>query len=154
MLLDCLMLLAVLQVFDLSEYRPDTVLKQIWKNLEKLEQQGNQRAAVVRSRLRILACGGDGTMAWILKVIQQLDLQPPPPVAIMPLGTGKQRRHCVYQSAVCKHRACPAGELEFTKVWTAAPVASCLQPPARWYIVSGAGTVPLNQQSVFVMGQQ
>jgi len=76
------------QVYDLSEYRPDKVLSKIWSNLQHQEQQGNQRAAVVRSRLRILACGGDGTAAWIFKVIRELDLQPQPPVAIMPLGTG------------------------------------------------------------------
>lgn len=77
------------QVFDLSEYRPDRVLRQIWDNLQQQEELGNARAGLVRSRLRILACGGDGTIAWILKVIQQLDLQPHPAVAIMPLGTGE-----------------------------------------------------------------
>jgi hypothetical protein len=82
---------SVVQVYDLSEYRPDKVLRQIWQNLQHEEQQGNQRAALVRSRLRILACGGDGTIAWILKVIHQMGLQPQPAVAIMPLGTGAQR---------------------------------------------------------------
>lgn len=85
---------SILQVYDLSEYRPDKVLRQIWQNLLQQEQQGNQRAALVRSRLRILACGGDGTIAWILKVIHQLDLQPNPAVAIMPLGTGAQLGTC------------------------------------------------------------
>lgn len=40
------------------------------------------------SRLRILAAGGDGTVAWLLKTIKELQLQPPPLVAVMPLGTG------------------------------------------------------------------
>jgi len=38
--------------------------------------------------LRILAAGGDGTVTWILKTIQELQLDPPPAVAVMPLGTG------------------------------------------------------------------
>ena len=40
------------------------------------------------SRLRILAAGGDGTVAWILKTIRELQLEPAPAVAVMPLGTG------------------------------------------------------------------
>ena len=39
-------------------------------------------------RFRILAAGGDGTVAWILKTIHELRLEPPPQVAVMPLGTG------------------------------------------------------------------
>ncbi len=42
----------------------------------------------VCSRLRILAAGGDGTVAWILKTVRELQLEPPPAVAVMPLGTG------------------------------------------------------------------
>ena len=38
--------------------------------------------------LRILAAGGDGTVTWILKTIRELALDPPPAVAVMPLGTG------------------------------------------------------------------
>ncbi len=38
--------------------------------------------------MRILAAGGDGTVAWILKTIRDLQLDPEPHVAVMPLGTG------------------------------------------------------------------
>jgi Diacylglycerol kinase catalytic domain len=40
------------------------------------------------SRLRILVAGGDGTVVWILKTIQDLGLEPAPHVAVLPLGTG------------------------------------------------------------------
>ena len=42
----------------------------------------------IRRKMRILAAGGDGTVAWILKTIRDLALDPEPHVAVMPLGTG------------------------------------------------------------------
>ena len=38
--------------------------------------------------IRILAAGGDGTVGWILSTIDSLGLCPPPPVGILPIGTG------------------------------------------------------------------
>ncbi|XP_029952835.1 diacylglycerol kinase zeta, partial [Salarias fasciatus] len=60
------------QVFDLSKGGPA-------EGLELYSKVPN---------LRILACGGDGTVGWILSVLDQLKLRPQPPVAIVPLGTG------------------------------------------------------------------
>ncbi|KAH0620756.1 hypothetical protein JD844_021492 [Phrynosoma platyrhinos] len=54
--------------------------------------QGGPKEALEMYRkvhnLRILACGGDGTVGWILSILDQLRLNPSPPVAILPLGTG------------------------------------------------------------------
>ncbi|XP_035251992.1 diacylglycerol kinase zeta-like isoform X4 [Anguilla anguilla] len=60
------------QVFDLSQGGPK-------EGLEMYRRVHN---------LRILACGGDGTVGWVLSTLDQLQLKPQPAVAILPLGTG------------------------------------------------------------------
>ncbi|XP_054475706.1 diacylglycerol kinase zeta [Anoplopoma fimbria] len=60
------------QVFDLTKGGP---------------REGLELYAKVPN-LRILACGGDGTVGWILSVLDELKLHPQPPVGILPLGTG------------------------------------------------------------------
>ncbi|KAK9516078.1 hypothetical protein VZT92_024038 [Zoarces viviparus] len=60
------------QVFDLTKGGP---------------REGLELYAKVPN-LRILACGGDGTVGWILSMLDELKLRPQPPVGILPLGTG------------------------------------------------------------------
>ncbi|KAG5845718.1 hypothetical protein ANANG_G00142220 [Anguilla anguilla] len=60
------------QVFDLSQGGPREALE-LYKKVPNL---------------RILACGGDGTVGWILSALDELQMNPQPPVAVLPLGTG------------------------------------------------------------------
>eukprot|EP01103_Thecamoeba_quadrilineata_P005709 TRINITY_DN1547_c0_g1_i2.p1 TRINITY_DN1547_c0_g1~~TRINITY_DN1547_c0_g1_i2.p1 ORF type:complete len:527 (-),score=67.19 TRINITY_DN1547_c0_g1_i2:76-1656(-) len=61
-----------LQVFDLSKGGPKPGLE-LFKDLKNWW---------------ILACGGDGTVGWVLSVLDTMGLADQPPVGVLPLGTG------------------------------------------------------------------
>ncbi|CAN4103388.1 unnamed protein product [Withania somnifera] len=76
------------QVFDLGEEAPDSALRRLYLNIERLKSNGDQFATEVEQRMRIIVAGGDGTAGWLLGVVSDLKLSQSPPIATMPLGTG------------------------------------------------------------------
>lgn len=65
-------LLNPIQVWDLADGGPEKVLESF----------------SVLTHLRILVCGGDGTVSWIISALDKMQIKRWPPIAILPLGTG------------------------------------------------------------------
>lgn len=57
-------------------------------DLQKCDPMGPLLAFSVIPSFRVLVCGGDGSVRWILNCIERLSAEQRPPVAILPLGTG------------------------------------------------------------------
>ncbi|XP_052834351.1 diacylglycerol kinase epsilon [Octopus bimaculoides] len=62
------------QVIDICDITPEPALK--WCHL------------LPSVTIRVLVCGGDGTIGWVLNAIERLSLQPQPQICILPMGTG------------------------------------------------------------------
>lgn len=65
-------LLNPIQIWDLADGGPEEILESF----------------CAFSRFRVLVCGGDGTVSWIVSTIEKMELERWPPIAILPLGTG------------------------------------------------------------------
>lgn len=46
--------------------------------------------------IKLLACGGDGTVGWLLSVLDKVTIDPPPAVGVLPLGTGNDLSRYVF----------------------------------------------------------
>ncbi|VDP56758.1 unnamed protein product, partial [Schistosoma margrebowiei] len=75
------------QVFDLSKGGPKM-------GLELFSRVPN---------LRILVCGGDGTVGWIFSTIDSMNFNTIPPVAVLPIGTGNDLARALNWGSVSYH---------------------------------------------------
>ncbi|KAI6657003.1 Diacylglycerol kinase delta-like [Oopsacas minuta] len=82
-------LLNPLQVIDLGVTTPEPALE-VYKACESFQ---------------ILACGGDGTVGWILQCLDNLDLHKKASTVVVPLGTGNDLSRVLGWGAACNDDA-------------------------------------------------
>uniref|UniRef100_M1DWH5 Diacylglycerol kinase variant B n=1 Tax=Solanum tuberosum TaxID=4113 RepID=M1DWH5_SOLTU len=78
------------KVFYLGDEVPDSVLRRLYLNIERLKGNGDRFSAEIEERMRIIVAGVDGTAGWLLGVVCDLTLSQQPPIATVPLETGKE----------------------------------------------------------------
>ncbi|KAK2185892.1 hypothetical protein NP493_219g02005 [Ridgeia piscesae] len=68
--------------------------RQVFNIIKDGPMRGLQFLKDVR-RLRILCCGGDGTVGWLLEAMDKMTFVEKPSVAVLPLGTGNDLARCL-----------------------------------------------------------
>ncbi|XP_029397883.1 diacylglycerol kinase alpha [Mus pahari] len=76
---------------------PNTHPLLVFINLKSGGKQGQRWLRFFKDvpQFRILVCGGDGTVGWILETIDKANFATVPPVAVLPLGTGNDLARCL-----------------------------------------------------------
>uniref|UniRef100_M1DFG1 Diacylglycerol kinase variant B n=1 Tax=Solanum tuberosum TaxID=4113 RepID=M1DFG1_SOLTU len=78
------------KVFNLGDEAPDSVLRRLYLNIERLKGNGGRFFAEIEKRMIIIVASEDGTIGWLLGVICDLTLSQQPPIATVPLEIGKE----------------------------------------------------------------
>ncbi|KAH0685954.1 hypothetical protein KY285_016503 [Solanum tuberosum] len=78
------------KVFNLGDETLDSVLRRLYLNIERLKGNGGRFSAEIEERMRIIVASEDGTSGWLLRVVCDLTLSQQPPIATVPLETGKE----------------------------------------------------------------
>lgn len=78
------------KVFYLGDGTSDSVLHRLYLNIERLKGNSDRFDAEIEERIKIIVAGGDGTAGWLLEVVSDLTLSQQPPIATIPLETGKE----------------------------------------------------------------